>query len=432
MTEEFLHYIWQYKLFALNSTLESGETFVVLNSGEKNTDSGPDFFNARIRIGETTWAGNVEIHLYSTDWYRHNHETDKNYDNIILHVVWKNDQSIVRTDGNLIPVLELEGKIFESAWKTYLQFMASKTWIPCQRYLHDLEPVIITSWLDRLLLERFERKTQAAASILDRYNNDWNQAFYHMLAVNMGFKINSDVFALLASSLPFPYLLKHADNLFQLEAIVFGQAGLLDGSFSEGYPNDLQKEYRFLQAKFSLQPIDGHLWRFMRLHPANFPTVRLAQFASIIHYSNGLFSQVIENMNTEYLIDLLSSAPSAYWENHYIFDKVSPKLVKRPGKDAAHSLLINLVAPFIFVFGSQTFSEEHKRYSITLLESLPPEKNSVISMWKSLGIDALSGAQSQALLELKNNYCNFKKCLSCRFGNTLLRRSIRDDPGQLF
>jgi hypothetical protein len=295
MTEEFLHYIWQYRLYSPSLILRSGEKVEVLIPGIHNSDSGPDFFNARIRIGDTTWAGNIEIHIQSSDWKRHNHQHDMSYDNVILHVVWRHDTDIFRTDGSPIPTLELDGLYNEHAWKNYLGFMTSQKWIPCDTMIAGVDTFVRNAWLDRVLVERLERKALQVEHILSITNNDWAHTFYRLLARNMGFKLNNQAFEMLAQSLPYQFLAKHADDLFQVEAMVFGQAGLLSASFSDEYPQRLKREYGFLQKKFDLTPVDAHLWRFMRLHPGNFPTLRLAQFASIIHHSGSIIGGLFES-----------------------------------------------------------------------------------------------------------------------------------------
>ncbi|HNW55358.1 MAG TPA: DUF2851 family protein, partial [Bacteroidales bacterium] len=345
MTEEFLHYIWQYRLYQPGLFLQTGEQLEVLHPGMHNSDSGPDFFNARIRIGNTTWAGNIEIHILSSDWKRHNHQQDMSYDNVILHVVWRDDVPVSRNDGSLIPTLELDGLYSEHAWKNYLSFMASKRWVPCETQINHVDAFVRTAWLDRVLVERLERKALQVELILGLTQNDWAQAFYRLLARNMGFKLNNQAFEMLAKSLPFPYLAKHADNLFQVEAMVFGQAGMLENTFTDEYPQKLKMEYEFLKKKFDLTPIDAHLWRFMRLHPGNFPTLRLAQFAAIIHHSSVIISQLFLSTDVTTYQKLFGAHASEYWNTHYTFDKPSAFKRKSLGASAIDLLIINLVAP---------------------------------------------------------------------------------------
>jgi len=421
MTEEFLHYIWQYRLYSPGLVLQSGERVEVLHPGMHNKDSGPDFFNARIRIGQTLWAGNIEIHIQSSDWKRHNHQLDISYDNIILHVVWHDDTPVFRSNGSSIPTLELDGLYNENSWKNYLHFMASRQWIPCKTMISRVDPFIRNIWFDRVLVERLERKAMQVEHILSLTNNDWAQTFYRLLARNMGFKLNNQAFEMLAQSLPYQFLAKHADDLFQIEAMVFGQAGLLGGSFTEEYPQKLKKEYEFLKLKFGLNPIDTHLWRFMRLHPGNFPTLRLAQFASIIHHSVSIISELFNSNDVRTYRSLFGAEASEYWITHYTFDKPSASKRKTLGMSSIDLLIINLVAPVLLVYGRRRYDSGITEKPIDLLMQLKGEDNSVIHRWAELGMDVSNAANTQALLELKSNYCDAKKCLDCRIGNELLK-----------
>jgi hypothetical protein len=421
MTEEFLHYIWQYRLYTPNLVLQNREQVEVLHPGIHNTDSGPDFFNAKIRIGETIWAGNIEIHILSSDWKRHNHQQDKSYDNIILHVVWRDDMPVFRSDGTPIPTLELDGLYNENSWKNYLHFMASQQWIPCETMISRVDPFILNAWFDRILVERLERKALQVEHILLITQNDWAQSFYRLLSMNMGFKLNNQAFEMLSQSLPYQFLAKHADDLFQVEAMVFGQAGLLGITFADEYPQKLKKEYEFLKNKFDLSPIDSHLWRFMRLHPGNFPTLRLAQFASIIHHSGSIIGELFNSNNVSTYRKLFSAEASEYWNTHYTFDKPSAFRRKTLGQSSVDLLLINLVAPILLAYGRRRSDTEITAKPIDMLMQIRGEENSVIHKWAGLGMDVSNAANTQALLELKTNYCDAKKCLNCRIGNELLK-----------
>ncbi len=421
MTEEFLHYIWQYRLYNPNLVLQTGEHMEVIHPGMHNKDSGPDFFNARIRIGETLWAGNIEIHIQSSDWKRHKHQQDLSYDNVILHVVWRDDIPVFRNNGSSIPTLELDGKYNENSWKNYLRFMASDKWIPCDTMISGVDKFVLNSWLDRVLVERLERKALQVEHILSLTNNDWAQTFYRLLARNMGFKLNNQAFEMLAQSLPYQFLAKHADNLFQVEAMVFGQAGLLGNTFTDDYPQKLKKEYEFLRVKFNLSPIDAHLWRFMRLHPGNFPTLRLAQFASIIHHSGSIISELFNSNDIITYRKLFGAESSEYWNTHYTFEKLSVPRKKTLGQSAIDLVLINLVAPILLAYGRRKSDSGITEKPIDLLMQLKGEDNSVIRKWAGLGMDVSNAASTQALLELKANYCDSRKCLHCRIGNDLLK-----------
>ncbi len=421
MTEEFLHYIWQYRLYSPDLNLKTGELIGVLHPGIHNSDSGPDFFNAKIKIGDTLWAGNIEIHIHSSDWNRHKHQYDRSYDNVILHVVWRDDAPVRRKDGSAIPTLELDGLYNENSWKHYLHFMASQQWIPCESMISGVDSFVRNAWLDRVLIERLERKALQVEHVLSLTQNDWAQTFYRLLARSMGFKLNNQAFEMLAQALPYAFLAKHADDLFQVEAMVFGQAGLLESDFSDLYPQKLKKEFEFLKAKFDLTPIDAHLWRFMRLHPGNFPTLRLAQFASIIHQSGSIISGLFDSFDVDAYRKLFGAEASGYWLTHYTFDKPSAPRRKTLGKASIDLLLINLVAPILFVYGRRKSDSETTERPVEMLLQLKGENNSVIRKWADLGMDVSNAASTQALLELKSNYCDAKKCLNCRIGNTLLR-----------
>lgn len=421
MTEEFLHYIWQYRLYNTNLVLATGEPVEVIHPGIRNTNSGPDFFNAKLRIGDTVWAGNIEIHILASDWKRHSHHNDDSYNSVILHVVWQNDSPVYNKVGSLIPALELDGKYKIDAWNNYLRFMNSRQWIPCDTMIKAVDPFIRNLWLDRVLVERLERKAIQVEYILSLSQNDWYQTFYYMLARYMGFKLNDQAFEMLAQSLPYQFLAKHADNLFQVEAMIFGQAGLLNGDFADEYPKKLKKEYEFLKTKFNLTPVEAHLWRFMRLHPGNFPTLRLAQFASVIHRSGNSIGTLFASDNIATYRTLFKAEASDYWNTHYVFDKVSPHRKKTIGSSSVNLLIINVVAPVLLAYGRRKGDTEVTARPVDVLMQLQGEDNSVIRNWAALGMDVSNAANTQALLELKSNYCDPKRCLSCQIGSELLK-----------
>ncbi|MBI3500723.1 MAG: DUF2851 family protein [Bacteroidetes bacterium] len=422
MTEEFLWHIWKFRLFD-NKDLQttSGEEIKILKVGEHNSDSGPDFFNARIKIAGTEWAGNVEIHTSASDWHKHKHTTDKAYDNIILHVVHEADEKLHRRNGELIPTLELKNKIPQNIYGKYLQFKSSKDWIPCEKQIASVDKFTLNNWLDRLLVERLERKSKIITDSLKQNKNNWEETFYQMLARNFGQKINSDPFELLSKQLPVSVLSKHKNNLLQIESLLFGTAGMLEKDFKDDYPNELKKEFKFLKSKFKLKPIDSSLWKFMRLHPPNFPTIRISQFANLIYKSSHLFSKILEAGSVKQIIILLETETSEYWQTHYQFDKFSSKRIKKIGKDSINTIIINTIVPFLFIYGKEKGEEKYCDNALIFLEKLDAENNSIISKWKSIGLPAKSSYETQALLQLKNEYCSNKKCLSCGIGNALLK-----------
>lgn len=422
MKEEFLHYIWKYQLFS-NSELKTtnSKAVEIINPGMHNHDAGPDFFNAKIKIDKTIWAGNVEIHVNSSDWYKHNHQNDGAYNNVVLQVVYTHDKDVKRSNGEIIPTVELrfDKKLLEN----YESLIRKETWIPCEQDLKKVDSFTIQNWIDKLGVERLEDKSESIHQLLAQTNNSWEEAFYIQLARNFGFKLNADPFEQLTKSLPLSYLAKHKDNLFQIESLLFGQAGFLDENAGDEYFQKLKQEYQYLKKKFKLKGIEKHLWKFLRSRPGNFATIRIAQFAKLIHGSSALFSKVLQTENAKDFYKLFQVKPSDYWEYHYQFNKESVKKSKAMGKSAIDVLLINTVIPFLFVYGKAKGLTDLQDRAIEFLEAIKPEKNSIITKWSNLGIKARSAFETQALIQLKNKYCNHKKCLNCQIGNSLIRKN---------
>lgn len=423
MTEEFIHYLWKYKLLFPNLFLVSGESISVIDAGVHNTDSGPDFFNAKIKIGDTVWAGNIEIHIKSSDWYTHKHHLDKAYDNIILHVVHQDDSTIKTKDKLPVATLEISKSYNHSLFERYQDFMNSRNWIACEKLFYKIDRFVINNWLDRLLVERLETKATEIQAQLKFNKNNWERTFYEFLARNFGFKVNTLPFDLLAKSLPLNYLAKHKNNLLQLEALFFGQAGLLAANSKVEYSQSLFKEYEFLKHKYRLTSMDSHLWRFMRLRPSNFPTIRIAQFACLVHKSSHLFSKILEANSVKELISLFDVSVSEYWKNHFSFGKKSALKPKKLGKDSIYLILINTIIPFMFVYGQSAKDHLLADRCLRFLDQIPGELNSVIKKWISLGMSCRTAFNTQALLQLKSEYCSRKKCLSCAVGNDLLKQA---------
>ncbi len=423
MREDFLHYLWRMKRFDLeNLRTTQGEKITINQFGSHNHDAGPDFLNARVTIGETLWAGNVEIHINSSDWNVHGHQSDKAYENVILHVVFEEDKPILRPSGERIPCLELRKRIPPNLHKTYLKLLNNEHWIPCQHHFYSVADMTKNLWLDRMLVERLERKTEDISTILKQNKNNWEETFYRSLAKNFGVKVNAFPFEMLAQSLPLLTLAKHKSNHLQIEALLFGQSGLLEEELQDAYPNQLKKEYDFLRKKHSLSPIPSQSWRFLRMRPANFPTIRLAQFATLIYQSVHLFSKILEAETVKEIEALFSITLHDYWKTHYVFDKESEARNKTLGRSTIHLFIINTIVPFLFLYGKEKVEESYKDKAFRLLEELKPEKNSIINGWKALGMEPDSAYQSQALLELKNEYCNATRCLQCGIGNKILRQ----------
>ena len=440
MQEEFLHYLWKFRLFDGNDLVtQSGEPIEILKVGEPNSDSGPDFFNARVKVGKTEWAGNVEIHIRASDWEAHKHQNDKAYDNVILHVVHEADKELKRKNGEIIPTLKLKGKIPEGIYKKYLSFKASNDWIPCGKQIQTVSNFTLNHWLDRLLIERLERKTLPIIASLEKNQNNWEETFYQHLAYGFGLKVNAQPFEQLAKSLPLSVLAKHKDSLLSIEALLFGQAGMLEdltlnpspsGEGNDSYQKQLSKEYSFLKSKFKLKPMDAHLWKFARLHPPAFPTIRIAQFANLIYKSLHLFSKMIEAQNIYTVRSLLHAEASEYWNTHYRFGKISPSRKKLLGEDTKNLLIINIIVPFLFVYAKQKGEPQLTERALDFLDKTEAEKNSIIEKWNMLGVKTENAGQTQALLQLKNEYCSKKRCLECSVGAKLLAPSSPSPLGR--
>jgi len=422
--EDFLHYIWKFRLFDKQDLKTNhGENLEIFSAGIQNFDSGPDFQNARIKIGETIWAGNVEVHLSSSDWQKHNHHEDKAYDNVILHVVYRDDVPLMLSNGRKVPTLELRERIPDDLYNRYHRLIfGNQSIIPCEANIGSIDSLTLHNWLTRVLIERLEKRTANVFNSLDLNKGDWEETFYQYLAANFGFKTNALPFELLAKSLPQLTFAKHKNNPTQIEALIFGQAGFLNTDFKDQYPTMLKSEYEFLQKKYKLKPIENHLWKFMRMRPQNFPTIRLAQFAALIIKSNHLFSKVLEIKDVRELRYLFTGINvNTYWDNHYRFDAESTPSVKTLGQSSVDILLLNSLVLFLFSFGKHNGTQHYINRSLQLLEHLPKENNKVIEEFITLGVNIKTAFESQALLELKNNYCNNKKCLHCAVGNKILK-----------
>lgn len=426
MNEAFLQFIWKHRLYDNKNLIAAdGQMVEVIHPGQQNTDAGPDFFNARIKLGETIWAGNVEIHQKASEWYRHKHEQDAAYDNVVLHVVKTNDQEVTNSQGQKIPALELA---YPSHLETnYQQLLKSKKWIACADDFHRVDSMALQIWCHGLMVERLQQKTGNIIQQLKQSGNDWNETFYQFLARNFGFKTNATPFEMLARALPLGVLAKHKNNLFQLEALLFGTAGFLNEQLlGDDYFLALRKEYSFLFKKYKLKPIEVHLWKFLRLRPVNFPTIRLAQFAMLIHQSSALFSNLVKENDLRKIQDLFDVHASNYWDTHYRFNKSSAKRKKRLGQSAFQNIIVNTVVPFLFVYGDHHNQQQLKDKALDFLEKIPAEKNSILSNWEKLGVVARSAFDSQALIQLKNCYCNPKNCLNCRIGTKLISQTQTD------
>ncbi|WP_442267187.1 DUF2851 family protein [Tenacibaculum sp. ZS6-P6] len=423
MKENFLHYVWQYKLFnTLNLKLTSGETLQILHSGLSNKNSGPDFFNAKAIIDEILWYGHVEIHVKSSDWYQHKHEEDKNYDAVILHVVYEHDVDIYMKGNKQIPTLELKEFIDNSIVEKYASIFQQQTnWISCEKEIHTINSFIYQNFTERLYLERLESKSKFIFTLLENTNYDFEAVLFQLLVKNFGLKVNGDSFLKLATSFDFSLVRKIGANEFQLSALLFGQAGFLNEIEESEYQNKLKKEYEYLKHKYQLSSLDKNEFQFFRMRPNNFPTIRLAQIATLYSSYRSLFSKLIHLENIHGFYELISTGVNEFWEEHYTFMKTSKKNKKRLTKSFIDLLLINTILPLKFVYLKHRDEFDEAPF-FKLLENIQPEKNTIIQKFESLKISSKNALESQALLQLKTNYCNEKKCLSCRIGNSILSK----------
>jgi hypothetical protein len=424
MLEDLFQYIWKMKLFKTSNLLTTeGESVEIINVGTHNFNAGPDFLNSKIKIGNTVWVGNVELHVKSSDWVLHKHQDDPAFKNIILHVVYQNDFSLSDSYGNPMKTLVLKDHIDKEVIQNYQTFKENKTKIPCANSIASVPIEIIRTNLEKLIVSRLERKSLQIEKLLIDHKNNWEQSFYLQLASNFGFKVNQIPFELIAQSIPLSVLAKHKSNIHQLEALLFGQAGLLNDSFEENYPQLLQNEYTYLKKKYQLNGIDSHLWKFSRMRPVNFPTIRIAQFAALVHHSSHLFSKIISSQNPDELIKLFKVTASTYWDTHYTFQKTTAQLKKNIGKSAIENLIINTIVPFVFIYGRHYGNESKCELSLNLLEKINPEKNNITQIWTDIGVKAENSLHSQALIELKNNHCDLKKCLQCSIGYYIIKNN---------
>lgn len=424
MREEFLHYVWQFQNWsdvALYTT--NNKRVQVLHAGSINVDAGPDFFNAQIIVGKQRWAGNIEIHIRSSDWYAHNHHQDKRYNAVILHVVWEHDVEVYREDETPIPVLELKGYVAKNLLTNYQQLKDKPTaWIACQDQLASVSKFTIDSWLERVYFERLERKAKELIKDAEQNKYHWEALLFSNLARNFGLKVNGEAFYQMAMSIPFHVVQKCQANSLQLEALFMGQSGLLEDVIDDVYYKQLQAEFRFLRSKFSLTPIASPP-KFFRLRPYNFPTIRLSQLASLYHANSALFSEWIKGMEITDFYSKYKVKATDYWDSHYNFGVPSTMRSKQLSKSFIDLLLINTLVPLQFVY-SNYIGEENSEAIIALIEQLPAENNSIISNYKKYGVKAENALQSQALLQLYTNYCMPKRCLSCGIGNAILKRNV--------
>jgi len=421
--EDLLYYIWKTKSFEMsNLKTVDGQQIEIIEFGNQNYDSGPDFSNGKIKIGNTTWVGNVEMHVYSSDWERHCHDVDKAYDSVILHVVFEHDKEVFTTSEHLIPCLELKNRIAKPIMSKYAQLIANNNWIACEKHINKVEDHTISFWLQRLVAERVGRKTGTLRKILDQTKTNWEESLYICLARYMGARVNMDPFESLARATPYVLIRKNRNELHKIEALLFGQAGMLEANFDDEYFVELKREYRFLAKKYKLKSQLPVSWKFARMRPVGFPTIRIAQMAKILYQNDRLFSRIIFENDTKVLKSIFKVKPSSYWENHYRFGKEAKFMEKNVGESFLDQLIINVVCPIVFLYGKYIADERYCERAINHLEKLKAEKNNITRKFKTIGVNCTTAADSQALIQLKKNYCNEKQCMTCAIGSAIIKQ----------
>ena len=422
MKEDFLHYIWQNKKFDFpNLKTTDGENLTLVNVGSYLQQAGPDFFNAQLIIENQKWAGNVEIHIKSSDWYLHNHENDVNYDNVILHVVWEHDTDIYRKNNTTIPVLELKNIVSQEELIKYNSLLTPKSWIFCENDIAKTNEIVLTSWQERLFFERLEKKAIPFEALLKENHSDWEATLFCMLAKNFGLNINGQSFLDLAKSIPFSIIKKESSTVENLEALFFGRAEMLNNEKQDNYLIDLQKRWQFLSHKYQFEGSHITPIQFFKLRPDNFPTIRLAQLAMLYHIKQTLFIELILANTKEEIYKIFNNATSNYWTNHYNFDSKSTNKAKKISNSFVDLIIINTIIPLKFLYAKANGKDTIEDL-IELIQTIKPEKNAIIDKFTSFQIKAKNAFETQSLLQLKNEYCNHKKCLQCAIGLNLLKK----------
>lgn len=418
--EVLLHYAWKHKIFPLKEMKSTqGQVIEVIDPGLHNKDAGPDFFNAKIKINGILWVGNIEIHKQSSDWFRHGHDKNVAYDSVILHVAEEVDCELHRMNGEIIPQLQLV--IPSTVRENYNELKKGDCYPPCHRIIRSLPTFMIHCWMSALQTERLEQKSEQIKIRWEKCGKDWEKTLLITLARNFGFGVNSDAFERLGGLIPFHATAKYRDDLLRIEAIFFGQAGLLDNEIQDEYYKKLQKEYLFMAHVFNLDKMEQVQWRFLRLHPTNFPHIRIAQLAWIYCQKQNLFSQLIDCTNMKEIYACLETKTSDYWETHYLFGKDMPERTRQLSKASKDLLIVNTLAPLLFAYGTHIGNEQLCQRAIDLMEGLKAENNYITRMWSQCGLDIKNAGDSQALIQLKKEYCDKRKCLFCRIGYEYLK-----------
>jgi len=423
--EDLLHYVWKLQYFDfrdLQST--SGEALLIKHPGFHNFDSGPDFSAGKIKLGDTVWHGNIEIHIKASDWLLHRHQHDEAYDNVILHVVYENDTEIYRRDGSMIPCLVLKGLVDEAIFERYHYLSANRQWVPCENLVTEVAEIQKKIWLERLFIGRLESKSRKIQDFLKQCNYNWEYTLFVMMGRYFGARVNTQAFESMCRSIDLYTIYKNRNDLSQVEALLYGQAGLLSANFQDEYPKLLKRNYKHLQRKYKLTPIEPATWKFFRLRPVNFPTVRIAQFAALIAKNQSFFSRLLEIEKVSDLDEIWEVKTNAYWDTHYVFDKEAKFLEKNIGITFRNTILINAVIPLIFVYGKLRNEAVYVEKAVSLMQALPAERNKIISKWKKLKFEVSNASDSQALLHLKREYCDRNRCLQCAIGHQVLKEDF--------
>lgn len=422
MREAFLHYLWRTRRFRRDDLhLTDGSPLDVLQFGRYNTGDGPDFAEGRIRIGGTVWAGHIEMHLNASDWHHHRHQFDPAYDNVVLHVVWRDDEPVLNARGRPLPTLVLEPLVDTGLLGRYEELAATEHAIPCQDHLAAVPGLVLAGWIERMTLERLERKTTELHDLLHEHRADWDVAFFHQLARCLGLPLNAGAMDALLRIVPLGLLRRYRADAIAMEALLLGAAGLLDGEYLDEYPRQLRREYEHLARKHGLSGLKREAWNFRGLRPASFPTVRLVQLAALARAEPRVFDRFLETPDPRDLERLFVHEPNPYWRAHYLPDRPSRPGRKVIGKSAARAAVINAVVPFLFLYGRLQGRPELEARALAILEALPPESNRPIRQWRAVGLVAENAAESQALLTLRRAYCEPRRCLECAIGHCLLK-----------
>ena len=420
LQEEFLQYIWRKRLFDyvdLKST--RSESVKVLSFGRFNTNAGPDFLDAKVQVGGVLWIGHIEIHIKSSDWYNHRHHLDVMYENVVLHVVVDHDKEVMRNDGTYLPCINIFRRISKSSLKSYYSLKSSLGWVPCENMITSVSEETSQKMYDKMLFDRLLRKSKETLSTLKDYNYDLSKLVYHKLAWSFGLSVNAQAFLQLAESLPLRIIQKESGSIIRVESLLFGQSGLLPKNSTDPYVIKLNKEYSVLQRKYSLTSLKSLLWKFSRLRPSGFPTIRIAQFATLLSRSE-IVKDILSISDRNEIIEHLSVGTSEYWEYHYRFGTVSKRRIKSLGVQKINSIIINVLAPILFAYSLIYDTDEPKDKALRFLYKTPPDHNAIVKKWRTLNFTPTNAAQSQALISLKNNYCDQGQCLDCPIGHQLL------------